>query len=278
VRQHQRRRRRTRGAGRAEQALQHRFGGDLLVADVAARGLRQDGRHLVVVQRFVTGQVEGLAAEAVVQQQLGGHRRDVARIDEAAACMACGQQDAALLSDALHPEGVEVLHEPVRADGVPGQARGFEVQLGLAHGAVVVGVRAHGRHQHHLLDTGGARLVDQRQQQVVLWHITRRRHQEGTLHAAEGRLQALGLEHVDLHLVEVGGSPAGGLAHGLATRRERLHEGAADGAAGADDEVLVNHGDEQGKLEQGASLGAESEAWNDDESCFHVCQYTVQNF
>ena len=60
--------------------------------------------------------------------------------------------------------------------------------------------------------------------------------------ANESGLQALAFEHVDLHLVGVGGRAAGGLAHGLAARLQGLDEGAADSAAGADDEVLVVHG------------------------------------
>jgi len=111
------------------------------------------------------------------------------------------QQDLSLRDDAVQPEGVEVLHEPVGAQDVVGQARGFEVALGLAQRRVVVGVGAHHRHQHHLAQALGARGVDQRHQQLVLVGVPGQRQQEGGIGAGQGLVQAASRDDVELHLV-----------------------------------------------------------------------------
>ena len=64
-------------------------------------------------------------------------------------------------------------------------------QLRLAQRQVVGCVGAHRGHQHHLLQPLGPRRVDQRHQQFVLVHVTRRREQERAVDA--GRAHRRGL-------------------------------------------------------------------------------------
>jgi hypothetical protein len=186
--------------------------------------------------RPAAGEVEVGVVVGVAAQQLGGHGGDVARVDEAALGAAGGQEDGGGVADAGQPEGVEVLHEPVRPDHVERHAAGFKLQLGAAQRGARVGVGAHGRHQHQLVEALRARLLDQRAEQLVRVHVAGRGQQEGAVDALEGVLQALVGDEVELHLVGRGGRAAGGAAHGVAGGGQAGGELAADGAAGADDE------------------------------------------
>ena len=153
-----------------------------------------------MVQGYGAGQVEVALVEFVGTQQAGCHCRNVACINEAAFGGAHRQEYLPVLEDALDPVRVEVLHEPVGADDVVRQPRGFQVQLGLAQGRVGIGIGPHGRHQNDLLHAVGFGGIDHRFEHFVLVGMAGRGQQEQLADTLQCRVQTAMGQQVQVDL------------------------------------------------------------------------------
>ena len=136
----------------------------------------------------------------------------------------------------MQPECIEILHKPIRADNVVAQPRLFQVHLGLAHRAASVCICTHRCHQHHFAQPLLTRLVDQRNQQLILIDVTRRGKQKSLVHASKCRRNGSGIAQIQMNLPCRRGCLAGRTPYAVSLLRERLRQCAANSTAGGNNE------------------------------------------